>query len=301
MTVENCAIKVSYDGVGSHIKLHQMKASSVARSIGALEAIYTEAYRESNRVLKSNVQPNVLIEGGFKEGSLWWLIKIFTDSSEYQTNIDKNVSFKFVSRALKKVIGIIKSLPKDDAQIVIREVENGYKVEIDGDAVILDEVECAILTNEKIRKGLSDLVSPLSNEEISTLDLEYIDNPDLSVKIGEDSKSAFLIKRSYTHIVDEGSAQGFFYVDTLSYNPKSKWKVVSSVDPKFSFSALITDTEFLKRISDDAEKFSKNDLLEIEYSWFKEKVKLTGKVKSSYLITKVKDHISEGERQWKLV
>ncbi|WP_217648532.1 hypothetical protein [Halomonas sp. QHL1] len=174
-------------------------------------------------------------------------------------------------------------------------------IEVDGELVILDEVECAILTNEKIRSGFSDLAFPLENNGIDSLDIDNVTNSDFSLHIDKESCRKFIVRRRHKHIVGQGESRGFFYVDTLSYNPKSKWKFVSKEDPGFSFSAIITDVLFLKRVSDNSEKFSKDDLLEISFSWYKEKSKLTGKVSSVYTVDEVKNHIPVEDRQWKLV
>nr|MVE71715.1 hypothetical protein [Vibrio cholerae] len=82
---------------------------------------------------------------------------------------------------------------------------------------------------------------------------------------------------------------------------KSKWKLISKDNPSVHITVSITDPKFLKRVSDNQEKFSKDDLLEVEGVWYKEKVKLTGKATVNYIVTKVKDHIPAEEKQWKLL
>lgn len=294
-------IKVNYDGCGELLQNHQMKAATVAKSIQALDVIFLEAYKESNMILHANISTEVLIEGGFQEGSLWWLIKIIGSSEESQRSIDDKGSFKAISSAIAKVVDVIKKLPGDNLEIVIREGKDGFQVEIDGDLVTLDEVECAILTNDKIRNSLSDLAMPLDDDGVRILQIDNLTNPESSISIDKDSCESFILRRKHKHIVDEGRSSGFFYVETLSYNPKSKWKVVAREDSSFSFSATITDSSFLKRVSDNSEKFSKDDLMEISYTWYMEKSKLTGRVNATYTITEVKNHIPVEDKQWKLV
>ena len=301
MCLEDGVIKVRYDGKGEKLKKHQMKANDVAKSIKAMEVIYAEAFREASKVFKTNAKAEMFLEAGFQEGSLWWLLKLVGIHNEEQKILGSKTIFLTVSKAIKVVCQVIKKLPPESVEIFIKETPDGYLIEIDGELVVLDEIECAILTNENIRNALSDLALPLNESGVDSLDIDNVNNPNLSFHISKESSRNFIVRRKHKQIVDTGESRGFFYVDTLSYNPKSKWKFVSKDDSLFTFSALIVDPVFLKRVSENAERFSKDDLLEISYSWYKERSRLTGKVKAIYTVIEVEKHIPVEDRQWKLV
>ncbi|EKG0059880.1 hypothetical protein O1D93_003545, partial [Vibrio cholerae] len=186
-------------------------------------------------------------------------------------------------------------------EILIKDTSDGFEIDINGERVVLDELQCAILTNPKIRSAISDIAAPLSEDGIDTLTIDYGVSSCQKIELTKEDKNKLIIRRSHKHIVDEGEVFGFYYVETLSYNPKSKWKLISKDNPSVHITVSITDPKFLKRVSDNQEKFSKDDLLEVEGVWYKEKVKLTGKATVNYIVTKVKDHIPAEEKQWKLL
>ncbi|MVE71636.1 hypothetical protein D6U60_18555, partial [Vibrio cholerae] len=58
------SIKIHYDGSGRRIRSHQMKAAYVSASIEGLETIYNEAFKEANKIYKSKINTEILLEGG---------------------------------------------------------------------------------------------------------------------------------------------------------------------------------------------------------------------------------------------
>lgn len=299
--VNNQSIKIHYDGSGKRIRSHQMKASYVATSISGFDTIYSEAFKEANRIYRSKIETETLLEGGFNEGSLWWWLKLFTSESESQQSLEKLSISHSVLNSIQKAINLLRQMDLSTTEIVIKDIADGFEISINGERVILDELQCAILTNPKIRSAISDIATPLTEEGIDTLTIDHGISSCPKIKITKEDRNNLVQKRSHKHIVEEGEIFGFYYVETLSYNPRSKWKLVSKDNPSNSLTAYITDPKFLKRVSENQEKFSKDDLLEVEGVWYKEKTKLTGKVTVNFTITKVKAHIPAEDRQWKLL
>lgn len=301
MILDNESVKIHYDGEGERIKSHQMKASFVSGSIKAIETIYLESYKEANKIYQSKISTEVMLEGGFCEGSLWWLMKLFNSESESQQSLQDKPVYSSVTNAVSRVINLLKQMDLSTTEIVIKNTSDGYEINVDGEHVILDELQCAILTNPKIRAALSDLAMPLTEDGIDKLTITDGSSKEPSVIVNKEQKENLIIKRNHKHIIEEGEIEGFYYIDTLSYNPKSKWKLISYDNPTISIIVLITDPKFLKRVSDNAETFSKDDLLEVKGVWYKEKTKLTGKCTDNYTVLEVKDHIPAEDRQWKLI
>ena len=299
--INNQSVKIHYDGSGKRIRSHQMKASYVSASIEGFDTIYREAYKEANRIYKSKINTEILLEGGFQEGSLWWWLKLFTSESESQQSIETVSVSRTVLNSIQYAINLLRQMDLTTTEIVIKDTADGFEVDIDGERVVLDELQCAILTNPKIRSAISDIATPLTEDGIDTLTIDHGISSCPKIQITKEDKNNLVLRRSHKHIVEEGEIFGFYYVETLSYNPRSKWKLISKDNPSNSVTVSITDPKFLKRVSDNQEKFSKDDLLEVEGVWYKEKTKLTGKATVNYTITKVKDHIPAEEKQWKLL
>ncbi|PTP77847.1 hypothetical protein [Vibrio splendidus] len=299
--INNQSVKIHYDGSGERIRSHQMKASYVSASIEGFDTIYREAYKEANRIYKSKINTEILLEGGFQEGSLWWWLKLFTSESESQQSIETVSVSRSVLNSIQYAINLLRQMDLTTTEIVIKDTADGFEVDIDGERVVLDELQCAILTNPKIRSAISDIATPLTEDGIDTLTIDHGISSCPKIQITKEDKNNLVLRRSHKHIVEEGEIFGFYYVETLSYNPRSKWKLISKDNPSHSVTVSITDPKFLKRVSDNQEKFSKDDLLEVEGVWYKEKTKLTGKATVNYTITKVKDHIPAEEKQWKLL
>ncbi|NOI53204.1 hypothetical protein F0248_08930 [Vibrio crassostreae] len=299
--INNQSVKIHYDGSGERIRSHQMKASYVSASIEGFDTIYREAYKEANRIYKSKINTEILLEGGFQEGSLWWWLKLFTSESESQQSIETVSVSRSVLNSIQYAINLLRQMDLTTTEIVIKDTADGFEVDIDGERVVLDELQCAILTNPKIRSAISDIATPLTEDGIDTLTIDHGISSCPKIQITKKDKNNLVLRRSHKHIVEEGEIFGFYYVETLSYNPRSKWKLISKDNPSHSVTVSITDPKFLKRVSDNQEKFSKDDLLEVEGVWYKEKTKLTGKATVNYTITKVKDHIPAEEKQWKLL
>lgn len=300
-TTNPLPIMVRYNGDGKHIKAHQMNSIYVADSIKALATVYQEAYLEANKIYKSKVNLESYLEGGFGEGSIWWIFKLFTSENESQQSLDKqNISTKIFS-SIEHVIRLLKQIDLSTTEIVIKDTSDGYKININGELVYLDELKCALLTNPKVRAALSSMAMPLSDEGISSLTVNQGEDEKNTIKIIKGEEQNLIVSRNHKHIIDDGKITGFYHIDTLSYNPKSKWILLEKDYPKNSITVLIVDPKFLKNVSENQEKFSKDDLLEVEGVWFKEKRKLTGKVSVTYTITKVIQHIPAEDRQWKLL
>jgi hypothetical protein len=274
-----------------------MDAKYVSTSISAINTLYKEAYRELNNIHNHKVETEVFIEGGFQEGSLWWLFRIFNKEQEQQIRLDETKNSCLVNRAISTVISIIKRISVNSVDIVITEVEEGYEVEIDNSPVVIDELACALLTNEKVRMALSDLATPLNEEGIDELTISETNGRLDEIKITQKDKNNIIVARKHRQILETGEVQGLFYAEDLSYNPHSKWKFISASNPQVSFFAVIVDPIFLRALATNNEKFSKDDVLELRGTWVKEKKKYTGKIVTTYTIIEVTNHIPSEERQ----
>ncbi|CAB9495846.1 hypothetical protein [Alteromonas macleodii] len=294
-------VKVYYNGQGDRIRSHQMKSYYVSESIEAFNTVYKEAYLEANRIYKSKISLETYLEGGFNEGSMWWLLKLFTSENESQQSLDNSGIKSRVFESVRYVFDLLKRIDLSTTEIVVQKTKDGYKVDVDGEPVLMDELKCAILTNPKVRAAISNIATPLTDEGIDSLVIDQGMNSQDRIEVKKGDESNLVIRRSHKHIVDEGKISGLYFIDTLSYNPKSKWKLIDKDNVNNSLNVTISDPKFLKSVSQNREKFSKDDLLNIEGVWYKERTKLTGKATINYTVNTVKEHIPAEDRQWKLL
>ncbi|QKJ66323.1 hypothetical protein HQN60_06180 [Deefgea piscis] len=293
MIFEDNSIRIDYDGSGEKIKAHQMNAKLVADSISAMNFIIDESYKEIRKIYHAELDAEVFIDGGFGEGSLWWLLRILGQGENVQGNLSFQSVFKKITQALNKVIEIMKKISPNKTEIVITQQEEGnYTIEVDGKSVVLDELEAAILSNKKIRASISDLVRPLLEEGIDTLNISPSHYENSAIKINKEERDSLLIERQYKTLLDEGTVTGKYYIETLSYNKKSRWKIIPKDEPRNGFNVSIIDEIFLASVAANREKFAKDDLLDLQLHWKKEKTSFSGKIKTTYTVTTVFDHIS---------
>ncbi len=298
-------LNISYDGDGEHIQNHQMNAKYVAESLLALNNLYFELFKESNIIHNDNIKIDVLLDAGenlytFEAGSLKWLLRLVGKQPESQTHLDKTQPFHEALRALKNVVDLLKRFRHDDASIEIKKEQEGYSVKVDGQIVTIKEIEYAILSNEKVRMSLSKIVEPLIYDGIDNFTLTSGSKAD-SFSINKGDANNLYVSRSHKTILEEGEFEGIFYIETLSYDPEQKWKLVSKTDKSKKISAIIADTAFLKRVSMNQERFSKDDLLNVKVTWYSQKAKYTGKAVYTYTIIDVLEHIPVRGSQGRLL
>lgn len=295
------SITVHYDGKGEKISRHLMDGTKVAKSMGAMVTVYDEAFKEANSIYKSAVESNVYVEGAVEGGSIKWLMKLFTTEEESQTELGASSSIhERVLSSIREVVSLIKEFDPSTTDLTIVEDTDSYKVSVNGEMVEVSDLACAILSNHKIRKALGDLAEPLDDKELDTLTISTDNNTFKELKISADERMKFVTKKQHTKIVASGEFDGFYYIETLTYSPNGKWVLVNKDNPKDKVSGVITDTTFLKRVSENTERFAKDDILEIHGEWFKEKKKLTGKPRTTFIITEVRDHKPASNKQWEL-
>ncbi|MCD9520271.1 hypothetical protein C9J20_09095 [Photobacterium phosphoreum] len=293
---------VHYDGNGERITQHQMDGAQVSQSIMALVTLYNESFKEANKIYRTNITSQVYVEGGMEPGSIKWLMRLIANDTGSQIQLEENTPLKKrVLHSISKTIELIRNMDLSTTELVIHENSTGYSIIIDNELVDIDEMQCAILTNDKIRGALASLAAPLDGNELDTLTISSLDTTVSDFRITAEDRHKFIQRRKHTKIIADGEFSGFYFIDTLSYSPNSKWLLINKDNPKDSINGLIVDTIFLARVSENKETFSKDDLLEVSGKWYKEKTKLTGKSKTTYLITDVRQHISAGDNQWELI
>lgn len=299
-------LNINYDGNGELISSHQMDSELVADSLKAINVLYKQSFMEAQKLLNDRLDISLFVdarkhEQTFQEGSLKWLLRLVGSQPESQSNLGQDIpTFFRVQQAIKNTIQILKRFRYDDAVIKVNQTRDGYSIEVDGESVSLNDFEYALLTNEEIRKAISNLSQPLLVNGIDSFSLSSSSLSD-GFSISREDAINLVVHRQHKIIVDEGEFEDTFYIENLSYNPESKWRLISTKDKNRAVSGIITDSSFLKRVSLNQEKFAKDDLIRAKVNYILQKSKLTGNTVYTYTITDILEHIPVRGSQGKLI
>ncbi|WP_305421007.1 hypothetical protein [Photobacterium leiognathi] len=294
--MENCeSIEVHYDGQGQDIKSHLMPSKLVSQSVCAFDILYKEAFKEANKIYNTKLEANTYIQGGFEAGSLKWLQKIVSKQNEEQLLIDdiaEEGSFKDkITKAITEAIGFLSRISSDMPEIRFKETKDGISILVDSNGTYepTNELVCALLTNKKAKKAISDLSQPLKVDGIDSLTItgcgRSADSP--KVKILKASVDNLTTTKHYSSVVEEGSFSGLYKAEDLSYNPENVWKFVSIERPSDSFKAKILDDLFWQEVASRKQKFVFEDVMRIEGTWTKTRKSMTGNSSTIYVINKI--------------
>ncbi|PST85352.1 hypothetical protein C9I86_19490 [Photobacterium sp. NCIMB 13483] len=294
-------IEIHYDGEGEDIKAHLMSATLVSSSVKAFDVLYKEAFYEANKIFKSKYKTNTYIQGGFDEGSLKWLQKIISNQKEEQINIDDCSCKSKITAAVSNALSILLKIDENMPEIKIKESSEGYSVHInERECEPTDPLVCALLTNKKASKAISQLVNPLSIDGIDTLTISDFNNAENTNSVIEIKKSEikrFTRKSTNFSIVEDGEFTGFYKVEDLSYNPQKAWKFISINKPSDNFTGIITDEYFWSEVSSNKQRFGCEDVMDLVVFWKKERKSLTSKARTSYIVKSVKHYDRGNEIQ----
>ncbi|MVE71730.1 hypothetical protein D6U60_19085, partial [Vibrio cholerae] len=71
----------------------------------------------------------------------------------------KSLNFSVIN-SIQSAINILRQMDLSTTEILIKDTSDGFEIDINGERVVLDELQCAILTNPKIRSAISDIAAP---------------------------------------------------------------------------------------------------------------------------------------------
>ncbi|WP_340104561.1 hypothetical protein [Rhodohalobacter sp. 8-1] len=200
---------------------------------------------------------------------------------------------------LKEVIGLaggsgygifklIKWLKNRKIQKV--KLSDGKKVVLileDGDSIEITENELNVLKSIKARKYLSEFKKPLLTGSADEI-LIYDEKTKRSIENGIDTDTAsyFDPPDVADELLLEKEQELVITIESLSFKEGNKWRVS---DGNNTFTATISDDNFINDVQDNREAFRRDDILRVKMTTKQYKTG-TG-LKTDHEITEVKEHI----------
>lgn len=288
--------QVIYDG--SAFKSNEMDVRDLAPALLAISDVLDEA----NKIVYGNkTQVQVNVRGSFRSGSFGFelgiaqlpidnLVSLFnSDKVNSAANLLQILGFMIPGGGL---VGFllwlknrkIKSIKNTDANQTVVEVENEkYKTTPN---II------ALFSNVRVRTSIQKIIAePLTKEGVDTFSVKK-ENEETVIK--KEEKDYFRLSDVPDELLKDQFREVYLKVFSVSFVEGNKWRFS---DGNVEFFAAITDQEFIKKVQESKDAFSKDDLFKVrlrERQWIAD----TG-IKSEYEIEKVIDHRS-GAKQIKL-
>lgn len=302
--MEQHSFSVFYDG--DNLSEYAMDAKSVANSISA----FVTTFEEINKTVFSDEERPALklqIVGAhaahpeaFQAGSFGWDFRVLSDiagkTANFFTQAQTELAKRFGLQAsiFVELAELIKRINGHDIEIK-RDTQGNYSVLFDGEEITIEAYQAELLANDKVQSAMKKVVGPLHRDGISnfgiTDNIERKAESVLTIDEGDEARSFKGSSGAIIPRIEEVERDVAFFIDTLSYNPTSKWKLVSEeVNSGKPISVTINDAEFLTRVAEHNEAFAKNDVLIATLYQKMVTHGLEAKKATSYTITRVIEH-----------
>ncbi|MDO6512594.1 hypothetical protein [Neptuniibacter sp. 2_MG-2023] len=256
---------------------YAMDAKSIANSINA----FVTTFEEINKTLFSDEErPSLKLQivgahaahpEAFQAGSFGWDFRILTDiagrTANFFTKAQTELAKKFglQTSIFVELAQLIKRINRHEIEIK-RDTQGNYSILFNGEEVKIEAYQAELLANDKVQSAMKRVVGPLHREGISnfgiTDNIEHNKDSVLTIDEGDEARSFKGSSGAIISRIEEAEREVAFFIDTLSYNPASKWKLVSEdINEGKPISVTIKDAEFLTRVAEHNEAFAKNDVL----------------------------------------
>lgn len=302
--MEQYQFAVYYDG--ENLEEHVMDARSVAKSIDSFVTLFSEI----NKTVHSEIsRPSIKLQligtnhtnpEAFEAGSFGWNFKFISDTTGKAAELVKVVASKASQKygepaaIFSELCELLKKINGRDIEIQ-RDKEGTYTLKIDNESIEIDEHKASLLANDKIQDAMKKIVSPLHTPGINKFGISDTvhdkENSLVTVSTGEEANSFKGSKASLIPKTQDIERDIPCYIDTLSYNPTSPWKLVSEqINDNKPFTVTINDAAFLNRVAAKDEPFAKSDILIVRLYEKHVYNPVSGKVKSTYIVQEVLEH-----------
>lgn len=298
------AFSVFYDGesLGDHV----MDAKSVAKSISS----FVDLFDEINKTLHTEgARPNIRLQligahskqpEAFEAGSFGWNFRFISDSAGRAVDLIKSVvvdgekTYGLPAAIFAELSQLIKRINGREIEIH-RERTGKYTLKIDNEIIHIEQHQALLLANEKIQEAMKKIVSPLHNPGISTFgistSIQHKHDALVTITEGDEAMSFKGNKAALIPRTETSERNVACYIETLSYNPKNPWKLVSEhVNDNKPFAVTIIDASFLNSVAENNKSFAKSDILVVRLHEKRVYNPVSGTVKTTYIVQEVLDH-----------
>ncbi|MDR2209384.1 MAG: hypothetical protein LBE22_10500 [Azoarcus sp.] len=284
----SAAFRVTY--CGSALDAHTMDVRELAPALLAVGDMMAAA---SNALNGNKVRARTEVKASFKTGSFGIDLILSQDfvnqvsdlltGKGAQATINATALIAIIFGAGRGLVGVLKKL-KNRKIKSISENENGVIIYLEDDEFIETERHVyTLLTDRSVRENLAAVISPINrdgidrvafgddlsfSEQVESCDAVFFETP----PVGEDL------------IIDESRRMSFSII-SLAFKEDNKWRLY---DGNATIQARIIDTEFLSRVDQNMEAFSKGDVLVCQVRM--QQWQTREGVRTEYTVEQVIDH-----------
>ena len=192
----------------------------------------------------------------------------------------------FTARDLVKgAIEIVRRLGGKKPRSVKQLGDNLIELELpDGTKLTTTKDAWEITVSKKARKGLYRMVKPLEKPGIDSFEVRETSFSEeiVTVSISKDEAPAFVPPELVQQVLATGERDTVVRILSLWFKPDNKWKFSEGGN---SFSAVVTDAEFLGRIARDEISFKATTLWKVHLK--QTQLRTPAGLKSEYEVTRV--------------
>jgi len=260
------SFRVTYDGEA--LERHTMDVRELAPALLALGDLVESA---SLALYGDNVQVKVEVKASFKTGSFGIDFLLSQDFREQVLsflnspgttafiNAAELVGILFGSMVAGKkgLTSVLKWIKNRKIKTVQIKEDNATIITVDDDALETDARIIKLLQNRSVREHLASTLVPLQKDGITTVAFGNDDGCFYEIIEKDEIRFFELPQEEDTLIVDEKQRMAFSII-SLTFKEDNKWRLH---DGNATIHALITDAEFLSRVDQNLETFSKGDVL----------------------------------------
>lgn len=251
---------IYYDAADSELSKHSISAKTLGKSVSALSAMIEQA-----DLLLNNQQTTVELQvsapavaGSF--GIDFSLINLLPDT----TNILEYLGFAACGTAITggSALAIAQKIKDRTVLNIITDSDStDVKLELDGETIDCDQKVASLVTDPIIRHAIKTvIVDPLSGQASPSFKVK-VNNQDIFSTSDEADLSFFDLPKDSLLTERTETVRTNIYFSRVNFISSSGWKMVYDGAER---AVVMQDENFMLKVKNSKEKFSKNDMFEVD-------------------------------------
>ena len=281
-------LQLIYDG--DALSNHEINPKELSVALLGIDALLHEANLTLN---KNKAKIQVKVKASFETGcfkiNFTVVQSVLDKAKELFSSVDATAitNALTIAGALYGLVGLLKFLRGLRPEKIHQNNDGTFTVWKSNKNLKVEESVIKLYKNYKLRQAFEQVVSPLEKEGVD----------DCAFKIGNKTEDYCQIKKEEALYFKVPSLKeiplGGVTFDTsiniinLSFKGENKWYVN---DGQSSFHVLVEDENFLRKIDESIEEFSKADILRVRLRREQFQLEETGKLKTEFFIEEVLEH-----------
>jgi hypothetical protein len=294
MNVTPANFRVTYDGPA--LELHTIDVRELAPALLALSDLLDAA----NRALSGDAaQVRVEVRASFKTGSFGIDLVVFQglkqqflsffNSPGVTATLNATALIGLLFGARMGLVRVLKWIRGRSIKRIEVSEETATIITADDERLEIERSLLELLRNRETREEMERVLAPLGKEGIHSV--SFGTDTEIHTTITRQETAWFAVPEEEDAPLLDDVRKMSFSIVSLTFKEDNKWRLF---DGNATFHAVIEDTEFLTRVSQNMETFAKNDILVCQVrikQWQSSKG-----VKTEYLVEKVLEHKQAGRQ-----